>query len=235
MRKTIGGTAYRLWMASAKQLSNLGERWGVDWLIYNPLVFVYYDRKARASAPGVFRSFERLFPTIQRLADVGAGSGAFAACALERGYDVVACEHSAFGRMMARARGVKARRFDLTDVPPAQLGSTMDLAYCFEVAEHVAPALGDRLVAFLAELASWVVFTAAQPGQGGTGHVNERPPAYWIGRFEERGMRYRHDLTTQLADAFRQEQLPAWWLAPNVMVFERIEQRANMAAEVNES
>ncbi len=32
-----------------------------------------------------------------------------------------------------------------------------------------------------------VAFTAASPGQGGTGHINEQPAGYWTARFAARG------------------------------------------------
>ena len=32
-----------------------------------------------------------------------------------------------------------------------------------------------------------MLFSAAVPGQGGTGHLNEQWPRYWIDRFEARG------------------------------------------------
>lgn len=57
-----------------------------------------------------------------------------------------------------------------------------DLVLCWEVAEHLPPAAADQLVDTLATYAApagTLVFTAAYPGQGGTGHVNEQPPQYW--------------------------------------------------------
>lgn len=61
-----------------------------------------------------------------------------------------------------------------------------DLALCLEVAEHLWPADGVNLVAKLCT-APVVVWSAAIPGQGGFGHVNEKWPSYWARLFEERG------------------------------------------------
>lgn len=41
----------------------------------------------------------------------------------------------------------------------------------------------------LCALAPVVLFSAAAPGQGGLGHVNEQWPAYWVERFERHGYR----------------------------------------------
>jgi hypothetical protein len=201
------------------RLSKAGERWDINWLTYNPLVFAYYHEEAVASAPGVMRTFARLFPSAQRYVDIGAGSGAFAAEAQRLGRRTVAYEHSRLGRLLARSQGVDARPFDLGTRDARKIDRPFDLAYCFEVAEHLETALGDELVRFCAVQAPLVVFTAAPPGQGGTGHKNEQPRNYWIERFGANSMRYDEGMSCQLADGFRNESVQSQWLAKNVMVF----------------
>jgi hypothetical protein len=61
------------------------------------------------------------------------------------------------------------------------------LALCLEVAEHLTPAAGDWLVAELCRIADVVVWSAAIPGQGGDGHINEQWPDYWQQRFQQHG------------------------------------------------
>ena len=58
-----------------------------------------------------------------------------------------------------------------------------DLAMSVEVAEHLQPASAEVFVASLAKLAPAIVFSAAIPGQGGTGHINEQWPGYWANLF----------------------------------------------------
>lgn len=200
-------------------LSKAGERWDIDWLIYNPLAFVWYHEQAVASAPGVMRTFARLFPSARTYVDVGAGSGAFAAEAQRLGRRTVAYEHSRLGRLVAKSQGVDARPFDLRKKSAPKADRPFDLAYCFEVAEHLDAALGDELVRFCAIQAPLVVFTAAPPGQGGRGHKNEQPRSHWIDRFEALGLRYDEKLSRELADGFRGENVQSVWLALNVMMF----------------
>jgi SAM-dependent methyltransferase len=205
-----------------RRLSMLGERLNIHWLIYNPIHFTHFHESAVANAPGVMRTFAALFPQARRYLDVGAGSGAYAAEAQRRGRDVVACEYSAKGRRIAAKQAVDCRPFDLVKEPPADVGSRpFDLAYCFEVAEHLPATLGDRLVEYLSRQAPTVIFTAAHPGQGGTGHVNEQPKSYWIERFQRAGMRHNPDLTRRVEEMFREEKLSATWLYENALVFER--------------
>jgi 2-polyprenyl-3-methyl-5-hydroxy-6-metoxy-1,4-benzoquinol methylase len=62
-----------------------------------------------------------------------------------------------------------------------------DLAVCLEVAEHLPESAAADLVRMLTTLAPIVLFSAAVPGQGGIGHINEQWPQYWKQRFEEHG------------------------------------------------
>jgi hypothetical protein len=225
----MSGFVSRIWWASrptrtawAKRLGDFGARRGIFWLEYNPLVFMYFHEKATADAPAVIDSFERIFSRAMSYYDVGAGTAAYAALAQRRGKRVLASEYSSIGRLAARVQGVPCTTFDLRAEPPADIGSTIfDLAYCFEVAEHVPASLAGLLVTHLSTSASTVVFTAAHSGQGGTGHVNEQPKEYWVERFERAGMQYRRDLADELSRMWRAAGVQSWWLPENVMVFER--------------
>jgi hypothetical protein len=202
-------------------LSKAGERWRVDWLIYNPLLFAYYHENAVASAPAVMRTFASVFPAARTYADVGAGTGAFAAHAQQSGRRAVAYEYTALGRLLARRQGVDVRPFDLRTPRPPPSVRPFHLAYCFEVAEHLNAMLGDELVRFCVAQAPIVVFTAAPPGQGGTGHVNEQPQSYWIDRFRAEGMEYDETWSREVATRFEREGVRSPWLVDNVMVFAR--------------
>lgn len=70
--------------------------------------------------------------------------------------------------------------------PPAA-PRRFSLAMCLEVAEHLPGATGPALVAALCGAADAVLFSAAFPGQGGDGHVNERPLTYWASLFAQHG------------------------------------------------
>jgi SAM-dependent methyltransferase len=189
------------------------------WLAaYNPALFAFYHLIARDNAPGVVAAIADTFPDARSYLDVGAGSGAFSAEARRRGKYVVACERSPFGRLIARAQRLDARPFDLATEPPAHAG-VADLAFSLEVAEHLPPELGEELVRFLAGHAPVVVFSAAHPGQGGTGHVNEQPKSYWIERFEQTGATHDEAATERLLEAMDRHELTRPWYRENAMVF----------------
>jgi SAM-dependent methyltransferase len=209
-----------------------GERHSIDWLTYNPLQMLQYHRMALADAPAVVTAVLETFPERRSIADVGCGSGAFAAEFQRRGRSVVACEHAVGGRLVARLQRVEVSRFDLDRVPPATLLGDLQLAYCFEVAEHCTPAQGERLVEFLANLAPVVVFSAAQPGQGGLGHINEQDPGYWIDAFGRHGAVLAESETENLRQKFAGAGLEAPWFAANALVFLAPTEAAATAASV---
>lgn len=62
-----------------------------------------------------------------------------------------------------------------------------ELALCIELAEHLDKERAQSLIKFLTEQADVVLFSAAIPGQGGTGHVNENTQSYWHSFFSEQG------------------------------------------------
>lgn len=200
----------------AGRLSRFGEHRGWDWLVYNPIHFLHFHDYAVTDAPAVLDGMEAVFPCASSYADVGAGSGAYAAEATRRGHPTVAYERDRFGRFLARRQGVHALPFDLTSPPSPP---RCDLAFCFEVAEHVPPDLGDALVAFLAATAKEILFTAAPPGQGGTGHINEQPMAYWETRFALHGKRLDQERTVAMRSALGNAHLRSHWLHRNATVF----------------
>ncbi len=104
---------------------------------------------------------------------------------------------------MCRTRGIDVRDFDL-ERDTYDEASAFDLAACLEVAEHLPPSAGDRLVALLCRAAKTVLFTAATPGQGGTDHINEQPLEYWVTRFRRQGF---------VLDSTETEGIRADWLA----------------------
>lgn len=89
-----------------------------------------------------------------------------------------------------------------------------DLAVCLEVAEHLPESAAANLIAGLCDLAPVVLFSAAIPGQGGTGHVNEQWPGYWTDLFGARGYACSGALRFAIWDDDRVEN----WYRQNLII-----------------
>lgn len=93
---------------------------------------------------------------------------------------------------------------------------SFDLAVCLEVAEHLQPKRAESFIAELCALAPVTLFSAAIPGQGGAGHINEQWPNYWAKLFSDHGrlvtghlrLELWHD--TRVEPWYRQNLLLAW-------------------------
>ena len=101
-----------------------------------------------------------------------------------------------------------------------------DVAVCMEVAEHIPANGASRLVRNVTDSSSkFVWWTAAPPGQGGTGHINLKPPLYWIRLFEERGFipmwESTYEAKTQMLKISDITQAYPWF-RDNVTIFKRV-------------
>jgi Methyltransferase domain len=148
---------------------------------YDNTFFDWVDLTAIRSANG-------LVPLVMELAvltsvvDVGCGSGAWLGVWSRQGVTRI---RGLDGAHVDRDRlTIPADQFETVDLTTEwSLAGRYDLAQSLEVAEHLPAAAGRHLVAQLCRLADIVLFSAAQPGQGGEMHVNEQPLSYWAHLF----------------------------------------------------
>jgi hypothetical protein len=157
-----------------------------------------------ASAAAALPLLLELVPAATSLVHVGFGDGAWLAEAQRLGVTDVRGIDGPWaaldGLLVSRDR-VLIRD---TRQPFDGDGRKYDLALCIEYAEHLPHERAGALVAALADLAPVVGFSAAIPGQGGAGHVNEQWPSYWAAHFAAVGYR--------MVDAVRHRL----WTAPGV-------------------
>lgn len=212
--------AKRAWQVLYHGVSRFGEKIGSDALTYNYGVFLSFHRATLRNATKVADVILKQFPDIKTIADVGCGTGGYAAEFQRRGLKVLACEYAPRARRWAKKQGVNALPFDLSKSTEPMEGTPVDLAYSFEVGEHIPAQYADAFVEYLAKTGRVIVLTCAHPGQGGQGHINEQPRSYWIEKFVARGWTLDKEATEAIGDGFRERQT-AEFLYENLMVFRR--------------
>jgi SAM-dependent methyltransferase len=205
-------------LGTQRAMTAVGERTGLEWLIYNPLARYGFERAARRNAPITIEAIARLFPTVRTAVDVGCGTGRYVMEMRARGIDAIGLEYAPTLRRKCARRGITVLPFDVSVPTPQPEGRPFDLAISFEVAEHVPATLADDFARFFAGLARRVVFTAAHPGQGGTSHINEQPREYWIDKFDANGFALDESLTRELASQWERASAH-WYLPRNLSVF----------------
>jgi cyclopropane fatty-acyl-phospholipid synthase-like methyltransferase len=109
-------------------------------------------------------------------------------------------------------------RFELPEGP-------VELVSSFEVAEHLHESAHatfcGTLCDNLAPGGHFLIFSAARPGQDGTGHVACRPAEYWHKEFVLRGLSFNRVMTMNLGLVWSNIGSPLSYMWDNLMVFEK--------------
>lgn len=87
-------------------------------------------------------------------------------------------------------------------------GKPFSIAQSLEVAEHLYPEYAENFIRLLTSLSDIILFSAAIPNQGGTHHVNEKPPAYWAEIFSKYDYVCFDILRKEIWDV---EQIACWY------------------------
>ncbi|MGI8438570.1 MAG: class I SAM-dependent methyltransferase [Chthoniobacterales bacterium] len=144
--------------------------------------------------------------------DVGCGTGISLDYFKSKGVSVRGIEGSALAISKARHANLISLH-DLNVI--VRLGEQFDLVWCFEVAEHIHPKYVSEFLETLTAHSDRILLSAARPGQGGLGHLNEQPAEYWIEKMRER----RFEFDEVHSDKYR--KLPDHFAA-NILIFDRI-------------
>jgi SAM-dependent methyltransferase len=168
----------------------------------------FYENRRAHTAHAARRIIAALPPSLPRgaVGDIGCGTGTWLAAALNAGAD------TAFGIegdwVTPAMLDHPAITFAPQDLEHRFSGPRLDLVLSLEVAEHLSPARAEGFVADLAALAPAILFSAAIPGQGGVGHLNEQWQSWWATRFAAHGYG-AHDVIRPAI--WTDEAIPAWY------------------------
>ena len=99
---------------------------------------------------------------------------------------------------------------------PVVLEKKYDLAISMEVAEHLHKESADKFVESLCNAADTILFSAAHPGQGGDGHINEQPMTYWTSKFGKHGF-----LPVEIRQLFEGNEDIESWYRENIVLYVR--------------
>ena len=165
-------------------------------------------------------AFEKWHPS--SVLDIGCGIGGYLALAKALG------TQTRFGidGLACAATALTAEEYLAHDLAtPVHLGRRFDLVLCLEVAEHLSPdrtgILYDSIVQHAAER---VIFSAAELGQPGHGHINCRPFGDWLALWD------RYGWVPELAPTLAMRSLATLsWLRRNLVVLRRATQRDGAA------
>lgn len=164
---------------------------------YSNKFYADVDSRANESAKEILDVVNEYidFSGLDVVVDIGCGSGAWLNAFLLQsnakiyGYDLidsVAINKNRFTNYLGKRISLIACDFE--QLASLKLPSA-DLGICLEVLEHLENETGKKIVEQMANSCEVILFSAATPGQGGTGHINEKKHQYWLNQFEEKGFK----------------------------------------------
>lgn len=146
----------------------------------------FYNRQEKGS----LNSARKILPIIMDLIDInsvmdiGCGLGTWLSVFNELGVDdVIGLDGSWVNKDRLYIEEDNFIRCDLED--PIEISRKFDLVMSLEVAEHLNESNTRNFIKYLTNHSSFILFSAAIPNQGGTNHLNEQWPDYWIKLFKE--------------------------------------------------
>src|SRR5271165_5101629 len=154
--------------------------------------------------------------SLSRIIDVGCGPGIYVTAMRDVGLDAYGIDND--DRLPDKPW---FQRVDLAGFPPTNMGDPFDVALSLEVGEHLPETMADRYVRALENTGAKIIyFSAARPGQGGHGHINCQPKAYWVERFHRAGFWLDPDATDRWL-SFMRSGYHMGWLTQNGLVLKR--------------
>ncbi len=172
-----------------------------------------FERNKRAAHAVMPYLIEKLSP--KSIVDVGCGQGIWIEESETMGIDVCGID----GEWVDKDKLLISNFISADLSEKIDLGKKFDLLISFEVAEHILMNRADIFIDNLINLSNVIVFSAAVPGQGGVGHVNEQYADYWISKFKKRGYAF----SNVLREYFWNDTNITSWRRQNILLFVKSE------------
>lgn len=171
---------------------------------------------------GSRRSAKEIVPLImklikpKRIIDVGCGTGTWLSVFREYGVeDIFGIDGDWVDKKMLQIPEKRFLSFDLKK--PIKIDKKFDLVISLEVAEHLPQKFAKTLMDSLTRLGPVILFSAAIPFQGGTDHLNNQWPEYWVKLFQEKD----YVVLDPIRKEVWQNENVKFWYAQNILLFVR--------------
>lgn len=156
---------------------------------------------------------------IHSTVDIGGGVGTWLKM-VERKFnclenDILLIEGDYVEKDLIQVKEMQYKSWNLEE--RIQINRRFDLAISLEVAEHLQEKRAETFCEDLTLLSDVVLFSAAIPGQGGVGHMNEQPLHYWVNLFAK----YGYVAFDIIRPAIQFDMEIRYWYRQNTIVFVR--------------
>lgn len=148
----------------------------------------YYRKHEKGSYCSAIHILEYLqtFLSIHSIIDFGCGMGTWGRAALDLDMkinDFLGIDQHKYDESYMAIAQKNYMTYDLRK--SFNINRKYDLAISVEVAEHIPSIYSDIFVKNICLHSDVILFSAALPFQGGSGHINEQTCSYWINKFKQ--------------------------------------------------
>ena len=171
-------------------ITNVGERYNIRFLIYNPISWGRFLTSSRHGGQVFSKAVAEMFPDVKTCLDVGSGAGGYVYWLKRRNFHAIGVEYSRVGRLLAGLQGALTLPFDCGQKDMCPQMGPFDLVFSIEVAEHIPNSLETDFLDYIASQGRFVIFSAAQLHQPGQGHINCQPLEHWRNAFAQRSFSF---------------------------------------------
>lgn len=184
--------------------------------MYNKRYFETIEKVEKVQAETLSEILTELYkPT--SVADVGCATGLYLWPFHINGIDTVGYDSADYA--IENAVVPTIQKVDLTNVMVAP--KKTDLVICLEVLEHIELELSGGVINNMVSMSDLIIFSAAQPGQKGTGHINCQPKEFWETVFNIHGYVRDYNDEHKILDHVTKND-HAEWFKNNLQVFKRV-------------
>ena len=185
-----------------------------DLSLYNDEFFECHLKYARDYSIKTMDWYLSSFP-MESVVDFGCGIGSYLEIAHSLGLKVKGYEISEVAKKYTSENIQKFIEYRDCTLPIIPMKS-YDTVLSFETAEHIRAEGTQQFVNnILNAVGKHLLFTAAPPGQQGTGHINLQPREFWIAQFSE--LDYNQELTDFIATNWQRIGAPKY-ICDNLIV-----------------
>ena len=217
-RRTIADIARSKWSLEAcgrrydKIFQQLNDLYSGGWYQMREISFNQIEHE---EGPFAKRLAEWIAENInpETVLDVGCGPGTYVNAMRDHGIEATGIDTDS--RVIGKDYLKHESLFDTED--------KSDLVVCLEVAEHIDSKLSESVASSIAKAVmpgGLLIWSAAHPGQGGTGHINCQPKVYWDVLLSANGLQRDTDIEKNLLSYIESGYHMGWFLQ-NAMVFRK--------------
>ena len=162
----------------------------------------------------------------KKAADLGCGNGRYCAVFKAYGWSIV---HGYEGTPNVMSLGIYDDIFQIDLSKRRWVEIDYDFVMCLEVGEHVPEKHEEFFLDTMTNFSSKdLIMSWAIPGQGGAGHLNEKPNEYIIGELAKRGFIHNEDESDELRKFSSLK-----WLRNTILKFEKENEELNYSGGNN--